>query len=209
MGDAIMAFWGAPLDKPDHAEVACLSSLEMLEKLNELHIKWKEENIPSFNIGIGINSGDAIVGNMGSFTRFDYTAMGDNVNLASRLEGLNKIYGTNILISEKTYAIVKDKFSTRKLDVVKVKGKDIPIAIYELIGKKDAIKPSHAEFINIFENGLNLYFEQKWQPAIESFQEAIKIKDDKASNLFIERCKEFIKHPPLDKWDGVWEMTTK
>jgi len=137
MGDAIMAFWGAPLDQPDHAEMACLSSLEMMDKLRELQKKWKKEGIPSFDIGIGLNSGDAIVGNMGSSNRFDYTAMGDNVNIASRLEGLNKIYGTNIIISENTYKIIKDKFKTRKLDTVKVKGKKKPIVIYELLSRKD------------------------------------------------------------------------
>lgn len=137
MGDAIMAFWGAPLDQPDHAEMACLSSLEMINKLKELQKKWKNEGIPSFDIGIGINSGDAIVGNMGSSSRFDYTAMGDNVNLASRLEGLNKTYGTTIIISENTQKIIKDKFVTKKLDTVKVKGKEKPIVIYELISKKD------------------------------------------------------------------------
>jgi adenylate cyclase len=140
MGDAIMAFWGAPLDQPNHAELACESSLEMMDKLKELQEKWKKEGIPSFDIGIGLNSGDAIVGNMGSSSRFDYTAMGDSVNLASRLENLNKKYGTNIIISENTYKIVKDKFNLRKLDVVKVKGKTKPIAIYELLSKKS--KPS-------------------------------------------------------------------
>jgi len=140
MGDAIMAFWGAPLDQPDHAEMACLSSLEMMDKLRELQKKWKKEGIPSFDIGIGINSGDAIVGNMGSSNRFDYTAMGDNVNLASRLEDLNKTYGTNIIISENTYKIVKDKFKTKKLDTVKVKGKEKSIVIYELLSRKDSKK---------------------------------------------------------------------
>ena len=106
MGDAIMAFWGAPLDQPNHPEMACESSLEMIAKLKELQTKWKNEDKPIFDIGIGINSGDAIVGNMGSSQRFDYTAIGDNVNLASRMEGLNKIYGTNILITEYTLSLI-------------------------------------------------------------------------------------------------------
>jgi adenylate cyclase len=112
----------------------------MMDKLKELQKKWKKEGIPSFDIGIGINSGDAIVGNMGSKNRFDYTVIGDNVNLASRLEGLNKTYGTNIIISENTYKLVKDTFKTKELGVVKVKGKEKPIRIYELISRKD--KPS-------------------------------------------------------------------
>jgi len=136
MGDAIMAFWGAPLDQPNHAEIACKSSLEMMEKLKELQKKWKKEGIPSFDIGIGLNSGEAIVGNMGSSNRFDYTAMGDNVNIASRLEGLNKTYKTNIIISENTYKLVKDKFEVKKLDSVTVKGKKKAITIYELLSYK-------------------------------------------------------------------------
>jgi adenylate cyclase len=136
MGDAIMAFWGAPLDQPDHAARACSCSLEMMDRIKELQKKWKKEGIPSFDIGIGLNSGDAIVGNMGSDSRFDYTVMGDTVNLASRLEGLNKTYNTNIIVSENTYKIVKNEFDTKKLDTVKVKGKEKSVVIYELLSPK-------------------------------------------------------------------------
>ena len=209
MGDAIMAFWGAPLDHPIHAEIACSSSLEMMDKLRQLQKKWKKEGIPSFDIGIGLNSGDAIVGNMGSDTRFDYTAMGDNVNLASRLEGLNKLYGTNIVISENTYKKVKDKFETRKLDVVKVKGKKKPILIYELLSRKDTLSKKHRDFNIQYETSLELYFKRKWKLAINAFQEALKIKDDTAARMFIHRCQEFLKNPPPKEWDGVWEMKTK
>ncbi len=209
MGDAIMAFWGAPLKQPNHAEKACSSSLEMIEKLNELQNKWKNEGIPSFKIGIGINSGDAIVGNMGSSSRFDYTAMGDNVNLASRAEGLNKIYGTSIIITENTQKVVKDKFETRKLDAVRVKGKEKPILIYELVSEKGKISKKQLDFIMLYETGLKLYFEKNWKLAINSFQEALKIIDDIASNEFIKRCKDFSKNPPSEGWDGVWEIKTK
>jgi len=209
MGDAIMAFWGAPLDQPNHAEMACSSSLEMLDKLRELKEKWKKQDIPSFDIGIGLNSGDAIVGNMGSSKRFDYTAIGDNVNLASRLEGLNKSYGTNIIISENTHKMTKNKFETRKLDVVKVKGKKKPILIYELLSKKDGLTKKQSEFLNVYEEGLELYFEKKWKLAIKYFDKALKITNDHASQLFITRCKEFLNNPPPKDWDGVWEMKTK
>lgn len=209
MGDAIMAFWGAPLDQPNHAEMACSSSLEMVDKLKELQQKWKSQDIPSFDIGIGLNSGDAIVGNMGSSKRFDYTAIGDNVNLASRLEGLNKYYGTKILITENTNKTVKDKFETRKLDVVKVKGKKKPILIFELLSKKDGLSKKHLEFINLFEAGLDLYLKKKWKSAIATFQEGLKLMDDNASHIFITRCKELIKNPPPNDWKGVWEMKTK
>ena len=210
MGDAIMAFWGAPLDQPNHTEIACSSSLEMMDKLRELQKKWKKEGIPSFEIGIGLNSGDAIVGNMGSFDRFDYTAMGDNVNLASRIEGLNKIYGTNIIIGENTHKAVKDKFETRKLDAVKVKGKKRSILIYELLSQKDGVSEKQRDFVKLYEAGLELYFKKKWKEAIKSFQAALKLMDDDgASNVFINRCKEFLKNPPPKDWDGVWEMKTK
>jgi len=209
MGDAIMAFWGAPLDQPNHAEMACSSSLEMLEKLKGLQKKWKSQDIPSFDIRIGLNSGDAIVGNMGSSKRFDYTAIGDNVNLASRLEGLNKYYGTKILITENTKKSVKDKFETRKLDLVKVKGKKKPILIFELLSKKNELDKKHLKFVKLFEAGLDLYLKNKWKPAIANFQEGLKLIDDNASSIFINRCKEFSKKPPPNDWDGVWEMKTK
>ena len=157
MGDAIMAFWGAPLDQPNHAVMACSSSLEMIDKLKELQKKWKMDKIPSFDIGIGLNTGDAIVGNMGSFKRFDYTAMGDNVNLASRMEGLNKYYGTKIILTEKTYKIVKDNFETRKLDIVKVKGKKKSILIFELLSQKGKLGKKHHEFVRFYEEGFKFY----------------------------------------------------
>ena len=209
MGDAIMAFWGAPMKQPDHAIKACNSSIEMINKLKDLQKQWKERNIPSFSIGIGVNSGEAIVGNMGSEKRFDYTAMGDNVNLASRLEGLNKIYGTEIIISDHTYQLIKDTFCCRKLDAVKVKGKETAIYIYELIGKKNEVDAKTKEFISQYENALELYFNQRFQEAIKFFQKAKNVKKDTISDLMISRCTEFINHPLGKNWDGVWEMTTK
>ena len=209
MGDAIMAFWGAPMDHPIHAETACESSLEMIDKLKALQKKWKEERIPSFEIGIGLNTGDAIVGNMGSSSRFDYTAMGDNVNLASRMEGLNKIYGTHIIITQNTYTIVKDKFEVRKLDAVKVKGKKKPILIYELLSRKNVLTKKQKNFVRLYESGLEFYFKKEWKQAIKTFKEALKVMDDTASQIFINRCQEFLTNPPPKEWDGVWEMETK
>ncbi|PNX49565.1 MAG: hypothetical protein BV457_01230 [Thermoplasmata archaeon M9B1D] len=209
MGDAIMALWGAPIDLKNHTEIACLSSLEMLEKLKELQDKWKKQGIPYFDIGIGINTGDAIIGNMGSYDRFDYTAMGDNVNLASRLEGLNKYYGTNIIIGENVYKLVSNKFEMRKLDVVRVKGKKKPVHIYELQGKKDKINKKKQEFIKYYEQGLEFYLNKKWDQAVKSFQTALEIYNDNASKIFILRIQEFMKNPPPKDWDGVWDVKTK
>jgi len=131
VGDEIMAFWNAPIEQPNHAEKACLTALEMMEKLHELNKNWPEDR--RLNIGIGINTGIMTVGNMGSKSRMDYTLMGDNVNLGARLEGTNKIYGTNIIISEYTYEKIKDKFYCRELDNIRVKGKHKPVKIFELV----------------------------------------------------------------------------
>lgn len=134
MGDAIMAFWGAPVPLEEHAYYACVASLVQLDYLKELQKKWKDMNLPVIDIGIGLNTGYAIVGNMGSSHRMDYTCMGDTINLGSRLEGSNKTYGTNTILSEYTYEKVKDRVYARELDLVQVKGKTQPVRIYELIG---------------------------------------------------------------------------
>ncbi len=144
MGDAIMAFWGAPVPNDDHAYYACVAALAQAKKLEELQKKWSERNIPVLNIGIGINTGPAVVGNMGSSRRMDYTLMGDTVNLGSRLEGITKIYGVQICISEFTYERVKDRVYARELDLVRVKGKLEPVRIYQLMGLK-----TEEDFINL------------------------------------------------------------
>jgi len=136
IGDAIMAFWGAPQETKDHSQRACRVALAMVKKLAELDKTWVSSGKPPLEVGIGINTGQVVVGNMGSEKRFDYTVIGDHVNLASRLEGLNKSYGTKIIISEFTKARVENEFILRPLDEVKVKGKEIPVEIFELIGEK-------------------------------------------------------------------------
>jgi adenylate cyclase len=209
MGDAIMAVFGAPLDQPDHAVRACRTALGMMEELKRLQKKWADEGRPVLDIGIGINSGDMVVGNMGSDMRFDYTVMGDMVNLGSRLEGINKEYGTNIVISEYTYGVVKDAFFCRELDSVRVKGKKLPVKIYELLGeKKDAAKWEKA--VSLFEEGLSKYKQGLWGEAIAAFRKVLEVKqDDAPANLYIGRCEELKKNPPQGPWDGVFTMTRK
>jgi adenylate cyclase len=209
MGDAIMAVFGAPLDQPDHARRACSTALDMLTELKRLQKKWQEEGKPFLNIGVGVNSGDMVVGNMGSEMRFDYTVMGDMVNLGSRLEGINKEYGSNIIISEFTYNAVKDSMCCRELDFVRVKGKKLPVRIYELLGtKKDENK--WKEFIVRFEEGLALYRNSRWDESIAVFQKVLVIRpEDAASTLYIERCKNLKENPPPAPWDGVFTMTRK
>ncbi|MBW2970439.1 adenylate/guanylate cyclase domain-containing protein [Candidatus Woesearchaeota archaeon] len=203
IGDAIMAFWGAPMKQPNHAEMACSTSIDMIKKLKELNVKWTAEKFPEIKIGIGLNTGHAVIGNMGSYERFDYTAMGDTINLGSRLEGLTKAYGVSIIASETTKKATKD-YVFRKLDLVKVKGKDKPVTIYELICRKKEITKEIEEKIKTFEKGLSLYLTQKWDEAIKEFSKL----DDFASKEFIQRCKTFKKEPPID-WDGSWVMKTK
>ena len=133
IGDAVMAVWGAPLEQTDHPERACRTALKMLDRLTKMQQQWEAEGTPRLDIGIGVNTGPMVVGNMGSERRFDYTVMGDSVNLASRLEGINKEYGTQVVISEFTYERVKDDFFCRELDAVRVKGRAKPAKIYELV----------------------------------------------------------------------------
>jgi len=209
MGDAIMAVFGAPLNQPDHALRTCRTALEMLQTLKILQVKWSAEGKPFMNIGVGINTGDMVVGNMGSQMRFDYTVMGDSVNLASRLEGINKEYGTNIVISEFTYAIVKDAMFCRELDAVRVKGKKLPVKIYELICENSEAE-SFRPYAELFEAGFALYKQALWDEAIDTFQKVMEIKhDDPPSKLYIARCQELKKDPPPQPWDGVFTMTRK
>ncbi len=205
IGDAVMAFWGAPLEQKDHADNACSSSLEMKEKLGALNKKWAKEGFPEIKIGIGLNTGPAVIGNMGSYERFNYTAMGDTINTGSRLEGLTKQYGVMVIASEDTQKKAGDSFIFRKLDLVQVKGKYKPTYIYELVCRKEELTPQISSRIKTYETGFALYLEQKWDKAIKEFERA----NDFASKEFINRCMMFKKNPPGQKWDGVWVMTSK
>jgi adenylate cyclase len=204
IGDAVMAFWNAPLEEEKHAELACSASIEQIKKLKELQTKWKKENLPVMEIGVGVHTGEAIIGNMGSEDRFDYTAMGDTINLGSRLEGLTKQYGVSIITSEDTYKLVKRKFKFRKLDAVKVKGKNIPVVIYQLCIDYDK------KFVESYQEALELYFDRKFQKALEKFEKLLETKkDDVSCKLFIDRCKKYLKVPPDQNWDGAFVMKSK
>ncbi len=205
-GDAIMAFWGAPISLEDHAVRACSAALECQQKLEELRQQWIQQGLPPFRVRIGINSGDAIAGNMGSESRFDYTVMGDNVNLASRLEGINKQYGTELIISENTLALIGDEFVCRELDLIRVKGKEQPVRIFELVGKKDEVSEEKNRLITVFQRGLAYYRARNFLGARDQFS---TIHGDPASGVFVYRCEEFLKSPPPEGWDGVFTFTEK
>lgn len=209
-GDAIMAEFGAPLKDEKHAEKSCFAALKMQKRLEKLRLKWKAENKPELNARIGINSGKMVLGNMGSEIIFDYTVMGDSVNLSSRLEGTNKVYGTKIMLGEATNEIVKDKFFTRKLDRVRVKGKNKPVEIFELVSsKEESLSQETKAFVENYENALKFYFGQKFDEAILGFTKCLKFREDLASELMILTCKELQKKPPPKDWDGSRELISK
>lgn len=209
-GDAIMAIFGAPIVRDDHAYNACLAALDNIELLEqELYPKWKNSGYPCFRIRIGINTGTMLVGNMGSRSRFDYTVIGDNVNVGSRLENLNKIYETDILISATTNAHLANRLVTRKLDCVRVRGKSLVLEIFELVGEKSKVTKSHQELITIYQQGLELYFNQNFEQAIKHFEQCLNLTNgnDKPSIIMHDRCNYYIEHGgPGNHWDLVFEM---
>lgn len=210
MGDAIMAIFGAPVAYEDHARRACFAAIEMMEELVVLQKGWRARGVPELDIGIGLNTGPMSVGNMGSEVRFDYTVMGDNVNLGSRLEGINKQYGTNIIISEYTYAACRDQVHVREIDAVRVKGRNEPVVIHELIGKGTASAEAQA-FIDDFHAAIALYKNQQWQEAMDAFNGVLSTHNpgDVCSTNYIKRCEQMQADPPGANWDGVYTMTTK
>ncbi len=210
-GDAIMAEFGVPVAHDLHQKEACLAALEMQHELRRLRYKWKKEKKPQLHMRVGINTGEMIVGNMGSNTVFDYTVIGDHVNLGARLEGANKLYNTQIMVSSFTYEAVKDDFIFRPLDLIRVKGKKKPVQVYELIGTLDTkFTDQFLDMLDRFNQGLVSYRMQQWDLARELFTECLKlVPEDGPSKLYIERCKFFAKNPPPANWDGVWELKEK
>jgi len=211
IGDAVMAIYGAPQEQKDHAIRACSSAIRMFEILYEKRDVWKKEGLPPIWVGIGINTGTMVVGNMGSAKRFNYTVMGDHVNLASRLEGLTKFYGVKIIVSEFTQEMAKERFIFRELDIVRVKGKQKPVKIFELQGK-DYYTHGNYAFIPIFHDGLDAYRKGEWDKAIHFFEECLEIKhQDQPALIYIERCnamKNSDSHSSSD-WDCVYEYFEK
>lgn len=209
MGDAIMAFFGAPIAYADHAKNACRCALANLRRLKDLQREFAAEGLPHIDIGIGINTAEVSVGNMGSETVRSYTVMGDGVNLASRLEGINKEYGTRIIISEFTRAELGEEFVVREVDWVKVKGKAKPVRIFELVAEGDLPKET-AETLKHFRSGFEKYHAMQFELAKYDFESALKITpDDEPSKLYVERCEDFLQNPPGADWDGVYTMKTK
>ncbi len=207
LGDAVMAFWGAPISLKDHALLSCKSALTMQKKVEELRKKWDE----SLSIRIGINSAEVIVGNIGGEKRFDYTVMGDGVNLASRLESANKTYGTSIMISESTYSEVGDNFIVREIDTIKVKGRKKPTKVFELLSLKEnfGLEDTNSNFID-YNLGITQYKLMNFSEAKTHFTNSLeKYPEDPPSKIYLNRCNFYMQNPPEENWDGVFIMKTK
>jgi len=210
-GDAIIAFFGAPMPLEDHALRACVSAITIKQIEKELNKKIMEEKLspkPLYT-RIGINTGSMVAGNMGTGNKMNYTIMGNAVNLAARLEGVNKQYGTWILASESTVQEAGGSVLTRKLDRVRVVGINEPVRLHELISMADNAGPNEKKLVEIFDKALQFYENRKWKEATEGFKESLSIENGGPSAIYLRRCEHYLKNPPNDAWDGVYNLTEK
>jgi adenylate cyclase len=210
-----MAFWGAPIEDTDRIYNACHAVITCYRHLQKMNAEWQKSGQIPLPTRFGLHYGEAIVGNVGSYDRLNYTVIGDSVNLSSRLEGINKAYGTHILVSETIYAAMHEKFLMRPLDIVAVKGKEQGVRIFELLGENcddidlqpDHHHPTQAALTT---EAFEYYLKQDWQGALEIYKTILRLNPtDQVAALYIERCQEFKKNPPPDKWDGVYHFKTK
>jgi adenylate cyclase len=206
IGDAIMAFWGAPLPTADHAKKATRCAIAMRKKCDELRATWHAKFGHEVFARAGVNSGSAVVGNMGSKHKYNYTVMGDMVNLASRLESANKAYDTFLMVSAGTVDRLGGEFDVRELDRIAVKGKDQAVTVFEVLDVVGATDPAWLARARKFEEGLALYRAQDFTGAKVIF---VENSGDPVSVIYAERCDLFVAEPPGDNWDGVWRMKEK
>ncbi|MBK7766987.1 MAG: adenylate/guanylate cyclase domain-containing protein [Sulfuritalea sp.] len=209
IGDAIMAFWGAPVDDPEHAKNAVRTGLEMHVALDELNKGLLARGWPELKIGVGVNTGTMTVGDMGSPVRQSYTVMGDAVNLGSRLEGITKQYGVGMIAGESTRELLKKEFVFRELDRVRVKGKEDPVAIYEPVGEEGKVSREDLEEIKLWNQALRSYRAQDWDKAEVTLMNLQRIKPRYLYDLYVKRVEHLRKEPPGENWDGVTIFETK
>ena len=208
IGDAIMAFWGAPLEQDDHAVRACTAAIGMLKCLDQLTLELEKDGLPPIEIGIGLHSGPMRVGNMGSEKRLNYTVLGDNVNLGSRLEGLTKFYGVRLIVSEQTWNMLDGKFFGRQLDRVKVKGKDEAVTIYEVIGQ-GLPESDLAAMLHKWEEGIVAFREKRWEDAETVFNIWQSQRNDVTAGMYLSLIREYRNKSNGVDWPPVSVMTEK
>ena len=202
IGDCIMAFWGAPLADPDHALNACRAAEAMQQAVAVLREEFERAGRPPVRMRIGINSGTAVVGNMGSADLFDYTAIGDDVNLAARLEGVNKLYGSDVLLAETTAAAVHDRIPLRRVDRVRVKGRHQAVEIYTFL--------HHPEVEKLNEDAIQAYRERRWDDAESRWRQILDaVPGDPIAVAYLERIAVYRQAPPPDNWDGAYALESK
>jgi adenylate cyclase len=211
IGDAIMAVFGPPFASGEDADNSVRAAIEMMRGLVTLNLSLIERGMKPLEIGIGINTDEVLSGNIGSIKRMDYTVIGDGVNLAARLEGANKFYGSKIIVSEFTRDTLTDDFITRRLDNIRVHGKTKPVSIYEVMDfYDDRTFPHRDEVIRYYQEGLEQYQMGDWTKAKAALQEALNLNpDDKATLILLQRCIHFEEKSPGKSWDGVWELESK
>lgn len=210
LGDGIMAIFGAPRGEPNHASLACFAALESQAELARRREQWKAQGWPEIHARIGINSGHLVVGNMGSPARMEYTAMGDAVNLASRLEGANKYYETQILLGPRTYELAAPDIEAREVDRLRVKGKKEPVVVYQLLARKGGLTAEQERVVKHYGEGLAAYKRRNFKAAANQFAEALTADPtDGPSRVYLARAKEYLGAPPPPDWDGVYELTSK
>lgn len=209
VGDEIVAEFGMVKgEPPDHEQRAARAASDMLVRLKRMRAEWERQNRTPFDLRIGLHTGEATTGNMGSAMLFDYTAIGDTVNTGSRLEGTNKIYGTRCLVSAETENSLSD-ITTREVDRVLLKGKGDPITIHELIGRSEYITDEKQSLVTEFESALSLYRQRDWEAALDAFDRLYETHNDPVSSVFAERTRQYQLNPPGSDWDGVYELKTK
>ncbi|MDR1238668.1 MAG: hypothetical protein LBK27_01010 [Treponema sp.] len=210
IGDSVMAFWGAPVQNNNHAEMACRSAVNIQAILHTIFRKWANTGKEPFYTRIGIHTGEVIVGNMGYEERLNYTVLGDSVNLASRLEGVNKVYGTRIIVSQGTWEQCNSLFEFRRLDKISVKGRHEGIMIYELYSEKDEIEKPLRKLFSYYEKGLDYYLARNFSEAKKYFNTVLKYRqNDGPSRIMLERCLHYQASPPPENWDGTFVLKDK
>lgn len=211
LGDGLMAVFGAPFSSGDDAGDALRSAVAMLRALREFNLRRSQEGLPRVQMGLGLNTGQVVSGSIGSPRRMDYTVVGDGVNLAARLEGANREYGTQLLISEFTLAELGGSYQLREVDRLRVRGRQQPVAVFEVLDHFPAELLAGLRYVvSLYNEGLERYRRRDWAAALKMFDEALHVRpDDGPAQLYRQRCAHFLQAPPPEDWDGVWVLTSK